>query len=95
MAKNQAATERSVSGLNDLLSTTMSGTKAAALTGIANDVSSRMPGGYETRICIENGAAWVTLISPSGYGETLPDAADKTLFDQLNDAVHEANKWST
>lgn len=43
--------------------------------------------GYVVSLCMEKGAAWVELIGPSGHEITLPDAADKTIEQQINDAI--------
>jgi hypothetical protein len=54
-------------------------------------ICSHMPPGYILNICIEDGAAWVDLYSPDGRKERLPDAADKNMVEQVNDALCKAN----
>ncbi len=68
----------------------MNETHATALLAAANEICRDIPTGYEIRLCMENGAAWVTLHNSDGDLIELPDAADKTLAEQLNDAVHAA-----
>ena len=54
---------------------------------MANAVCRHLPEGYELRLCMENGAAWVDLRNPDGDCVELPDAADKSLEKQVNDAL--------
>lgn len=49
-----------------------------------------LPDRFQIELCIENGSAWVELWSVNEYGAEeieLPDPADKTLQDQIVDAV--------
>jgi hypothetical protein len=54
---------------------------------MVNHVCQYIPKGWELRLCMENGAAWVSLIDEDGYEMELPDSADKTLEQQVNDAL--------
>ena len=60
---------------------------------LANHVCRHLPDGWELRLCMEKGAAWVTLHNPDGDTIELPDAADKSLEQQVNDALCEALGW--
>lgn len=57
------------------------------LQDVANVLARYLPEGWEVRLCVESGAAWVTLHNPEGDGIELPDAADKSLTHQLSDAL--------
>lgn len=46
-----------------------------------------LPDGHELLLRMENGAATVQLHDDNGERMTLPDAADKTLAEELHDAV--------
>lgn len=54
---------------------------------VANRVCEQLPEGYQIRVVMENGAAWVELIGVDDNCVELPDAADKSLDEQINDAV--------
>jgi hypothetical protein len=41
---------------------------------------------YEISLNMENGSAYVTLCGPAGFID-LPDSADKTIVEQLEDAL--------
>lgn len=60
---------------------------------MANRVCQHLPDGWELRLCMERGAAWVTLHNPDGDCPELPDAADKSLEQQVNDALCVALGW--
>ena len=69
------------------------------LQDLANEVCRYLPEGCELSINFESGAAGITLLSPpdsdghyihDGYYK-LPDSADKSLAEQLNDALLVAN----
>lgn len=67
------------------------------LSDIANRVSRHLPEGWVLSLNIENGSAWVSLENTNKqYGRfpMLPDAADKTLLEQINDALCVANGFS-
>ena len=53
-----------------------------------------IPEGYEIRLCMEEGSAWVELWLPGENKTELPEPADKTLLEQLNDAICVANGWA-
>lgn len=46
-----------------------------------------IPDDWEIRLCVERGAAWVELYNNGTIVNDLPDMADKTLIEILNDAV--------
>jgi hypothetical protein len=54
---------------------------------ITERVCKNLPDGFEIQLCMENGSAWVALNDQDGRYRPLPDAADKTLIEQLNDAL--------
>ena len=65
-----------------------------AIDTVANEICRDIPDGYELRLCLERGAAWVTLHNEEGDLIGLPDAADKTLAEQLAEALLVArNGW--
>jgi hypothetical protein len=45
-------------------------------------------------LCMENGAAWVELGVDRIGNVKLPDSADKTLINQINDALCVAIGWN-
>jgi len=55
--------------------------------GMANRVCQHLPDGWELRLCMENGSVWVSLIDEDGDEMELPDSADKSLEQQVNDAL--------
>ena len=61
-----------------------------SVDGLANGVCRALPEGWELRLCMERGAAWVTLHDPEGERLQLPDAADKCLERQVADALRVA-----
>ena len=58
-----------------------------AIETVANHVCRLLPPGWELRLCMENGAAWVTLHNPDGDCIETPDSADKSLEQQVDDAL--------
>ena len=61
---------------------------------MANAVCMHIPPGYVISLCMEEGAAFVQL-GKDGVGFiNLPDSTDKTLLEQLNDALCVANGWA-
>lgn len=60
---------------------------------LANQVCRHLPEGWQLDLCMERGAAWVQLSNPDGDGVSLPDAADKSLEQQVNDALCVAQGW--
>lgn len=65
--------------------------RAASLDALAERVSAALPDLHEVNICIEPGAAWVTL-HRDGDPIRLPDSADRTLTEQVQDAIAEIEK---
>lgn len=63
------------------------------LIDAANVLARHLPDGWEVALCMERGAAWVTLHNPNGVEIELPDSADKSLTHQLNDALCVACGW--
>jgi hypothetical protein len=62
---------------------------------IFNSVCRDLPYGYEIQVCLENGAAYVTLTTEDGHYAELPDTADKTLEEQISDALKTAIELSS
>jgi hypothetical protein len=63
-----------------------------SLQAIANEVCGELPeGGWVINLCMENGAAWVEAIKPSGYTIDI-DRSDISLAEQIGEAVRIANK---
>ena len=60
---------------------------------LINKICKHIPKGYVISLHMENGAAWVTLVNANDDDITLPDSADMTIIEQLNDALCVANKW--
>lgn len=60
------------------------------LEDVANLLARFLPFGWAIVLCMEQGAAWVTLHNPDGAEVDLPDSADKGLMQQLNDALRVA-----
>lgn len=54
---------------------------------MAGQACTHLPDGFELRLCMEQGAAWVELLNPDSDSVALPDAADKCLETQVNDAI--------
>lgn len=68
---------------------------ATALQEIANAVCRHVPEGCEVSLHMENGAAWVEATKHNGATNVaMPDSADKTLLEQLNDGLCAVNGWS-
>jgi hypothetical protein len=59
----------------------------ADLLAMANKVCGQLPEGWEVQLCMERGAAWVALRDTNGDFHPLPDAADKSIEEQINDAI--------
>jgi hypothetical protein len=62
----------------------------STLKEIAEKVCKNVPHDYIISLCMENGCAWVEL-EKLGWHISLPDSADKTIVEQLNDALCVAN----
>lgn len=52
-----------------------------------NKICEWLPKGWEIALLMEKGAAWVELADSDGRNISLADTADKTIDEQLNDAV--------
>ena len=63
------------------------------LEEMVNAICKHIPHGYIVGLEMENGSAVVYLTDPGGEYVKLPDAADKTITEQLNDALLAANGW--
>ena len=61
---------------------------------IANKVCKHLPDGYELILFMENGAAWFEMYNDRKPIE-LGDSTDKTLVEQINDALCIANGFSS
>ena len=66
------------------------GPGCSTLQEIAEKVCKNVPHNFVISLCMENGCAWVEL-DKLGRHIPLPDSADKTLVEQLNDALCVAN----
>lgn len=63
---------------------------------LANRICKHTPDGCVISVRFENGAAWVELHRDHCPENTpLPDSADKTMLEQINDALLVANGWGT
>ena len=60
----------------------------------AERVCKHLPEGFEIHLCMEHGAAWVKLLDAHGDSVELPDSADKSIDEQLNDALCVATGWT-
>jgi len=65
-----------------------------SLQSVAEKLCQHLPEGFEARLCMENGSAWVELSDDFGNGLALPESADKTLIQQLNDAIYVSRAWA-
>jgi len=64
------------------------------LKEIAEKICKEIPEDYEIALCFENGSAWVELIGKWDIDPLeLPDSADLTLEEQLEDALEAAIKY--
>lgn len=52
-----------------------------------------LPDGWQIYIGVEHGAAWIELHNPEGDGVNFDSSPDKTLAEQIDDAILEANSW--
>ena len=57
--------------------------EVTAIDTVANEICRDIPDGYELRLCMERGAAWVTLHNEEGDLIGLPDTGDKTMAEQM------------
>jgi len=65
--------------------------EAESLQAVANKVCGELPEGWVINLCMENGAAWVEAIKPSGYTIEI-DGADLTLENQVMEALNQASE---
>jgi hypothetical protein len=61
------------------------------LTQLFNLVCRDLPDGYEMQICLENGAAYVTMTDSNGNHVCLPDSTDKSIHEEIMCALNVAN----
>lgn len=73
----------------EIMATTNDG--SMSVLALTNAVCKHLPEGWQIHICMENGSAYVDLYDPRGHDVDLPDQADKTLEQQVNDALCVAN----
>jgi hypothetical protein len=64
------------------------------LQDVANKICEHLPEGFELRLCMENGAAWIELSDDHGNGRTLPEIDDVCVAVQLNNALCVACGWT-
>jgi len=64
------------------------------LQDAANKICQHLPKNMVLSLCMENGAAWVELGVDRIGSVELPDSADKTLINQINDALCVAIGWN-
>ena len=67
--------------------------EAMSVHDVANVVARFIPSGYTLSLHVERGAAWVSLEDPEGEQVALPDAADKSLYRQINEGLARACGW--
>lgn len=58
---------------------------------VANMVCGELPEGWVINLCMENGAAWVEAIKPTGYTIDI-DRADLSLVEQIGEAMRLATE---
>lgn len=66
---------------------------ALSVHDVANTVAKFIQIGYTLTLHIERGSAWVELTGPREAPVPLPDAADKSLYQQINDGLCRACGW--
>lgn len=54
---------------------------------VVNEVCGELPLGWELRLGMERGAAWVELVNPEGDTVDLPDSADLSIEEQVREAL--------
>lgn len=69
------------------------GGEAASVKDVANTVAQFLPLGYTLSLRVERDEAWVEVTDPREVPVPLPDAADKSLYQQINDALCVACGW--
>ena len=61
------------------------------LQSLANAACRHLPEGWMINVCMENGAGWVELHDPDGKEADFSCDVEKTLEEQVNDALCFAN----
>ncbi len=64
------------------------------LQEVTNKVCQHIPEEMILSLCMENGAAWVELVDRDGDSLSLPESSDKSLSEQIEDALHSGLEWS-
>ena len=64
------------------------------MENIINKICKHLKCGFEIKLCMEDGAAWVELYNINDEQVNLPDSTDKTIIEQLNDALCVANGFA-
>jgi hypothetical protein len=62
-----------------------------SVQAVANKVCGELPEGWVINLCMENGAAWVEAIKPSGYTIDI-DRGDLSLAEQVGEALRLADE---
>lgn len=65
--------------------------QAESVQAAANKVCGELPEGWVINLCMENGAAWVEAIKPSGYTIDI-DRGDLSLVEQIDEALRLADE---
>lgn len=65
--------------------------QAESVQAAANKVCGELPEGWVINLCMENGAAWVEAIKPTGYTIEI-DRADLSLVEQIGEAMRLATE---
>ena len=60
--------------------------KEGKVEEVINKICGQLPEGFMINLCMENGAAWVELITPSGITKDI-DGGCQTIIEQLNYAL--------
>ena len=67
--------------------------KEINLERMVDIICGHLPTGWTVALEMEKGSATVNAVDDFGNFATLPDTADKTIIEQLNDALLVANGW--
>lgn len=67
--------------------------KCISIEKTAEAICKHIPKGWIISFNMEQGAAWVELLDHLNNPQELPDTADKSLTEQLNDAICVAKGW--
>tara|TARA_Y100000401_G_scaffold100352_1_gene89170 strand:- start:283 stop:498 length:216 start_codon:yes stop_codon:yes gene_type:complete len=59
------------------------------------DAASDLPEGYVIELNIENGSAWINMYGPNGSDVEFPECVDSTLAEQIQDAMHSAQRLAS